>query len=102
MRATGYVLAAVMATGCGHELLDESGSTISAVDAPTVTFRADWSRAVAGTLAAATPLRVVYDAARLPQCRGETHKVMKKVSSNSNNLSASSSPSYFTSSSHKK
>jgi len=73
MRATGFVLAAVMATGCGHELLDESGSTISAVDATTVTFRADWSRAVAGALAAATPLRVVYDAARLPQCRGETN-----------------------------
>ena len=71
MRAMKWVLVLSMAAGCGHEALDEEGATVSAVESPTLTFRADWTRSVTGELTAGSSVRVVYDAARLPQCRGE-------------------------------
>jgi Family of unknown function (DUF6209) len=67
--ASMLVLSTVV--GCGHEELVEEGASASAVETATLTFRADWTRSVTGALTAGGSVRVVYDAARLPQCRGE-------------------------------
>jgi len=39
----------------------------------TLTFDADWDEAADGALVAGSPLRIDYDLARLPDCRGETN-----------------------------
>jgi hypothetical protein len=50
--------------------MESQGTVVDRVETTTITFRADWTQTVSGTLVAGRPLRVVYDPARLPQCRG--------------------------------
>ena len=39
---------------------------------PTITFAANWTQTVSGSLVAGQPITLAYDASRLPSCRGNT------------------------------
>src|SRR5262249_18122585 len=49
--------------------LTTSRSVDESTDTPTITFHADWSVTQTGTLVAGAPAKLVYDVARLPNCR---------------------------------
>jgi hypothetical protein len=59
--------------GCAVETADDQGALTSAVDSATLSFGADWTQQLTGSLIAGRTVRVAYDAARLPQCRGESN-----------------------------
>ncbi|MGZ5969969.1 MAG: DUF6209 family protein, partial [Polyangiales bacterium] len=72
---TKWILACVLLAGCAvpAQSADEDGSESNRAAAsavPTITFGADWSVKVDGTLRAGGKVDVVYDPARLPDCRG--------------------------------
>lgn len=54
---------------------DDSEQSVGAVDSytGTITFGADYTQRVTGAITAGKPVRIVYDANRLTQCRGETN-----------------------------
>jgi len=77
MNKTTFVTAAMLTTlaamGCAPVEMEGQGSAAERIESATITFGADWSQRVAGSLVAGRQVRVVFDAARLPQCRGETN-----------------------------
>lgn len=74
---TWRLLVLALAAGCAPEALDDGGASAleSTAATPVITFGADWSQRVTGTLVAGRPVRIDYAAARLPQCRGETNNL---------------------------
>ncbi len=60
----------LFAVACAPELEDGQGSLASAVVTPTLSFGADWTQRSSSPLVARGSVRVAYDPARLPQCRG--------------------------------
>lgn len=64
---------AVVLAGCGVATPDSEEAASSAIEAATLTFRGDWTQSLTGTLTAGSQVRVVYDVARLAQCRGESN-----------------------------
>lgn len=75
LKITRLAVVATMVLGCGHEVLTEEGAQAEAVVTPTITFGADWSQRVTGTIVAGQPVRIDYAASRLSQCRGETNNL---------------------------
>lgn len=74
MKHTTLVLVSLAAlAGCAPDAMESQGSTAQRIDAAAITFRANWTQSVSGSLIAGRQVRVVYNAARLPQCRGETN-----------------------------
>lgn len=70
-----WLILCALSVGCAAPAasVDEDGSdaTRSAATAvPTITFAADWTVKVDGTLRAGSKVDVVYDPARLSECRG--------------------------------
>lgn len=51
--------------------VDPADAASSALEAPAITFAADWSETVHGKLRAGDPIALRFDPARLPDCRGE-------------------------------
>jgi hypothetical protein len=76
-RAVVHTLAflAFFCGGCAVETVDEQGALASSVDSATVTFGADWTQRLTGSLIAGRPVRIAYDPTRLPQCRGESNNL---------------------------
>lgn len=68
------VVSSFVVAGCSAEAApdDALGTTEGALgEAATLRFDADFGERLTGDLAKGKKVRVVYDAARLPQCRGE-------------------------------
>lgn len=73
---TKWFLACALLVGCAapSSNVDEDGSDSSEAAAsavPVITFGADWTVKVDGTLRAGSKVDVVYDPARLATCRGD-------------------------------
>lgn len=49
------------------------GLEANATDAVTVAFESDWTIQQSGPLAQSKPARILYDAERLTECRGDQH-----------------------------
>lgn len=74
MKKTTFVMVSLLAlVGCAPDAMESQGSAAERIDSAAITFRAGWTQGVTGALVAGRPVRVVYDASRLPQCRGETN-----------------------------
>lgn len=74
---TARLFAVTVMAGCAPEVADTDGATaLESTAAPaTITFRANWTQSVTGTLSAGSPVRIEYAPERLAQCRGESNNL---------------------------
>jgi len=72
LRASLVVFLAACATNPGSPSNGGGGGKADGSE-PTITFGADWSNKVSGTLLAGSPVRVRYSLDRVQSCRGESN-----------------------------
>jgi hypothetical protein len=76
-RTLAALLLTTSLVACAADSADDSltGGGGGKADGETaqLTFSADWSETARGELTAGSPVRIVYDLDRLPDCRGETN-----------------------------